>query len=216
MVHGGSIGDALKNGAISAGVGALAGGAIGAVSGAVGAGLNNAKYNKQVAAGLEPTGVKVNIWSGKPVTPGRSSWSFVNHKPVHVKATAGTTGPKPGYEIGGFQSKVDSKDILEFSRKTEFPKKELRKFVSKHGEDFGIESNYKISNGVDYENTIKEFIKSPNTDAIRGTYRGEEVIHFVDVQSSQNLVFRPNGAFWTGWKLGNDQLFWVFSFGKLN
>ena len=50
---------------------------------------------------------------------------------------------------------------------------------------------------------------------IQGTYRGQDVTHFVDPISGLNVIGDADGAFFTGWKLGAEQLENVLGRGSL-
>lgn len=56
---------------------------------------------------------------------------------------------------------------------------------------------------------------SPTTQAIKGTYRGQPVTHFVDPQTGLNVIRDSSGNFLSGWKLSPKQLEYVTTTGKL-
>ncbi|RWU06864.1 hypothetical protein DWB63_03660 [Pseudodesulfovibrio sp. S3] len=58
-------------------------------------------------------------------------------------------------------------------------------------------------------------LNSPTVKAIEGTYRGDEVIHFVDPKTGLNMITKRNGEFLSGWKLNNKQLTNILSRGSL-
>lgn len=58
-------------------------------------------------------------------------------------------------------------------------------------------------------------LDAPGTQQIKGTFRGQPVLHNVDPKTGLNVMTKPNGEFISGWKLSNDQLSNVLSRGSL-
>jgi len=117
---------------------------MGAAFSAVQIGIHNAKVNTALARGVKNPGVKLNYWTGEPVQPGRSAWSFSNAKPNYVKARI---------EIGNVEflgTPVDDvADDVVLRGTTEFPdllnvgdKGNIIEFT-KHGFDQSISRGFK-------------------------------------------------------------------------
>ena len=68
---------------------------------------------------------------------------------------------------------------------------------------------------ADASRAINSHINSPSVQIIKGTYRGQDVIHYLDPKTGLNVVSDPAGNFIDGWKLGTDQLKSVTTSGRL-
>jgi colicin D len=76
----------------------------------------------------------------------------------------------------------------------------------KHAEDFGVKGNWRPSRNAEYEQALRDHVADPDTQLIRGTYRGEKADIFYNPNTNNALVIRPNGDYWTGWKLSPQQV----------
>jgi hypothetical protein len=91
----------------------------------------------------------------------------------------------------------------------------LQKVFTKHGSDFGLRGNWNPGRATDVSRAINSHINTPGVQAIQGTYRGQNVIHYLDPKTGLNVISDPSGGFIGGWKLGPDQLKSVTSSGRL-
>jgi len=89
-----------------------------------------------------------------------------------------------------------------------------RKF--KHAENFGIQgNNYNPSKGKEFQKAIESHVYSPDTIKIKGTYRWNNVIHYFNPKTNNNVITNSNGDFISGWRLDADQIKNVTTRGKL-
>ncbi|WP_207260286.1 hemagglutinin repeat-containing protein [Desulfovibrio sp. Huiquan2017] len=89
-----------------------------------------------------------------------------------------------------------------------------RKF--KHAEDFGVEGkNYNPSKGEEFRKALDAHIHNSDTVEIKGTYRGQEVIHYINPKTGNNVMKSKSGDFISGWRLTVDQIENVLKRGKL-
>jgi hypothetical protein len=88
-----------------------------------------------------------------------------------------------------------------------------RKF--KHAEDFGIEGTYNPSNGQAFGQAINRHLNAPGTSRIEGTYRGQPVIHYLDLNTGLNVISDRAGNFISGFRLNPSQLQNVRTRGSL-
>lgn len=68
---------------------------------------------------------------------------------------------------------------------------------------------------IKFKSAINAHINSPNIRVIRGTYHKQSAIHYVNPQTGLNVISKPNGQFWSGWKLSSDQLRNILNHGNL-
>ncbi|MFW6154176.1 MAG: putative Ig domain-containing protein [Planctomycetota bacterium] len=101
------------------------------------------------------------------------------------------------------------------SRILQIGTRDLQKVFMKHGSDFGLRGNWNPGRAVDVSRAINSHINSPGIRAIRGTYRGQGVIHYLDLSTGLNVISDPYGRFVGGWKLGPAQLQSVLTSGRL-
>jgi hypothetical protein len=95
-----------------------------------------------------------------------------------------------------------------------YPEKQLQaKF--KHAEDFGVTGNWNASAGKDFQQALEKFAKDPSNVLKSGTYHGEPATLIYNETTGVCEVLRPDGTFWTGWKLGAEQLRNVVERGTL-
>ncbi|MBF9319420.1 YIP1 family protein [Mycobacteroides chelonae] len=96
------------------------------------------------------------------------------------------------------------------------PAQQLQKKF-KHASDFGVTGNYNTQNAQLFQKAVEDFMANPSTIHIDGFYRRGESPAILSVNPTTGLtaVLHPNGEFWTGWKLGPDQLAHVLQEGAL-
>jgi RHS repeat-associated protein len=85
----------------------------------------------------------------------------------------------------------------------------------KHADQFGVFGNANKQTLAQFEAAIISHTKSPSTQTISGTYRGNPVTHHLDTKTGLNVITKPSGEFVSGWKLSPAQFQHVISSGKL-
>jgi hypothetical protein len=85
----------------------------------------------------------------------------------------------------------------------------------KHAGDFGIIGSANNQTLAAFEAAIQKHIQSEETQVIQGTYRGQPVTHFLNPTTGLNVMKKPSGEFWSGWKLSEEQLMNLRSRGSL-
>jgi len=85
----------------------------------------------------------------------------------------------------------------------------------KHARDFGVTVNSNPAGWKKLIEAMQRHLDAPGTQAIKGTYRGQPVIHHVDPKTGLNVMAKPNGEFISGWRLNCDQLCNVLTRGSL-
>jgi len=93
--------------------------------------------------------------------------------------------------------------------------KQLQKKYLKHAADFGLSGNWNKTAASKFSSEINQHINSPGIKIIQGTYRNQPAIHYLNPNTGLNVISRPNGQFWSGWKLGPEQLQGVLKDGRL-
>lgn len=95
-----------------------------------------------------------------------------------------------------------------------YPEKQVQaKF--KHASDFGVAGNWNASAGKEFQQALEKFAKDPANVLKQGTYHGQPATLIYNESSGVCEVLRPDGTFWTGWKLGTEQLRNVVEHGAL-
>jgi len=84
------------------------------------------------------------------------------------------------------------------------PRQLQRKF--KHAVDFGVMGKYSRQQATMFERAIRVHVENETTQMIPGTYRGEPVTHFVNLQTGLNVMRDMQGVFVSGWRLTSVQL----------
>ncbi len=85
----------------------------------------------------------------------------------------------------------------------------------KHASDFGVTGNWNKAAAGRFSSAINQHINSSGVKAINGTYHGQPAIHYLNPETGINVISRPNGQFWSGWKLNPEQLRNVLEHGGL-
>ena len=85
----------------------------------------------------------------------------------------------------------------------------------KHAKDFGIEGNFSSSNAKRYSDAIKRHISSSETEVVKGVYRGNESLIFIDRQTRLGVITKPDGSFVSGWRLTEDKITHLFKGGVI-
>ena len=97
----------------------------------------------------------------------------------------------------------------------DIPERGLQKVFDKHGKDFGMTGNWRPARNAELLDAIKAHVNAAGAKAIKGTYRGKDVLHHVDPTTGLNVITDLNGKFIGGWKLGVEQLESVLASGRL-
>ncbi|WIY03849.1 colicin D domain-containing protein [Amycolatopsis mongoliensis] len=96
-----------------------------------------------------------------------------------------------------------------------YPEKQLQSHF-KHAKDFGVDSNWSRAAANEYEQALRRFAEDPANEVnLAGTYRGDPAILIYNQFSRVCEVLRPDGTYWTGWKLNPQQLKNVVERGSL-
>ncbi|MEM0938685.1 MAG: colicin D domain-containing protein [Bacteroidota bacterium] len=85
----------------------------------------------------------------------------------------------------------------------------------KHAADFGVTGNWNKAAAGRFNSAINQHINSPGIKIIQGTYHKQPAIHYLNPKTGLNVISRPNGQFWSGWKLSPGQLQNVLQHGGL-
>lgn len=88
-----------------------------------------------------------------------------------------------------------------------------RKF--KHATDFGIAGNPNKAKLAEYSASLNQHINRPGVRRIEGSFRGSDVIHYVDPVTHLNVMTDRAGNFISGWRLSDEALNHVLTTGKL-
>jgi hypothetical protein len=173
-------------------------------------GLNVAGFVPGVGEPFDVLNGIVYSLEGKPVDAGLSYLSAV---PVWGYAANAGKGVKYGSDFMQGAGKFGD-EIVEAT----FDSTQLQaKF--KHAEAFGIEGSWNKVNADKFKQAIQDFIKSPETQTIKGSYgRGAQeipVIHKFNPTTGQNVILDTKGNFISGWKLSPDQIRHLTTTGKI-
>jgi hypothetical protein len=103
----------------------------------------------------------------------------------------------------------------EIDRTISISSKQLQKKFKKHAVDFDVHGNYNKANAEVLRKAIDEHVKKLTSVPIAGTYRGQDVIHYLDPKTALNVIKDLHGNFVSGWKLSPAQLQHVLKSGKL-
>jgi hypothetical protein len=86
----------------------------------------------------------------------------------------------------------------------------------KHAGDFGVVGNANSDEALAaFSSAIQGHVDGAGTQAIRGTFRGQSVVHHVDPSTGLNVIQRESGGFLSGWRLSEEQLEHVLTTGNL-
>ncbi|HEU5128588.1 MAG TPA: colicin D domain-containing protein [Glycomyces sp.] len=133
-------------------------------------------------------------------------------KAVQAEAEKGRSRPS---EPSGEPSKPTGPDgSSKPSDSVTFSDKQLNKKF-KHAEDFGIEGNNNRANQQKFKEALIEHVDAPGTQRIEGTYRGQDVIHYVDPATGRNVMTDRDGNLLSAWTLNEAQLQNVTTRGSL-
>ena len=127
--------------------------------------------------------------------------------------TAGKAVGKAAKKSGKWVQRKASK-FTASNRNINFAEKQVQEKF-KHAHQFGVKGNYSKANAQTFKKALEDHTKSFSTEAIKGTYRGKEVIHYLDPKTGMNVMTSPKGEFISGWKLEAHQIEHIIKIGKL-
>ncbi|MCP2291653.1 DUF6531 domain-containing protein [Nocardia amikacinitolerans] len=94
--------------------------------------------------------------------------------------------------------------------------KTLNKKYDAHAGDFGITGNRNKTNLEQYVAAMKAHMTDVDTRIYRFNYRGQgSAIGFINPDTGLMVMLRSDGKFWSGWKLGENQLAGIIQKGYL-
>ena len=85
----------------------------------------------------------------------------------------------------------------------------------KHAADFGVTGEWSATNAALFRAAVERHVHSPATRRIEGTFRGRQVVHYIDLVSALDVMVTSSGAFVSGWRLNPQQLRHVLKNGRL-
>lgn len=85
----------------------------------------------------------------------------------------------------------------------------------RHAVDFGVAGHYNLVNTARFEQALRAHVADQATLMIDGTYRDEQVTHFVNPNTGVNVIRDAHGSFMSGWRLNPLQLHNVLTRGML-
>lgn len=85
----------------------------------------------------------------------------------------------------------------------------------KHAPAFGVSGTLNNAGLATFSDAIQAHVGAAGTQSIRGTFRGENVIHNVDPLTGLNVIQRESGEFLSGFRLSERQLEHVLTNGNL-
>ncbi|WP_440099377.1 polymorphic toxin-type HINT domain-containing protein [Streptosporangium sp. H16] len=100
--------------------------------------------------------------------------------------------------------------------KADFSYKLVQKKYKSHAHQFGVHGNENKANVLEFAKKLKEHMAAPGTKMFRFKYHGQGIaIGFIDMKTGLMVMLRPNGAFWSSWKLGANQIDDIVRKGEL-
>ena len=85
----------------------------------------------------------------------------------------------------------------------------------KHASDFGVEGNYNSKNSEKFQSALESHLTDNGTQKINGTYHKQDVTHYYNQQTGNNVVVDKDGNFVSGWKLSDKQRQYLEENGSL-
>ncbi len=81
---------------------------------------------------------------------------------------------------------------------------------------FGANSQMTGTTELEFERALEQHLTDPNTQLVRGTYRGDPANIYVNSGTGNAVITDPSGNFISGWKLSPAQMNYVTTTGSLN
>lgn len=125
-------------------------------------------------------------------------------------------GPPEGPEEWPTNNWRKNGEDEELPRKYTFRRGQLQHAYDKHGKDWGLSSPQNSRNLAIFREKITQHMNSPTTQIVKGYYKGDRMIAFVNPRTGLHVGFKPNGEFWTSFELGPNQLRGLLEYGKFS
>ena len=142
--------------------------------------------------------------AGKVAIKVGNKLSNINLKPADKSNFNGDGGV-----VGASGSEIVNKNIDIIFKDSQLQKK------LKHAGDFDLPTKYTKENLLNFKEAIKEHMNATTTTKIYGTYRGQQVTHYLDKKTGLNVIIDNKGEFLSTWKLNNSQLNNLINRGSL-
>ena len=94
----------------------------------------------------------------------------------------GKTGEALGELFGRTSSKGGASKVLQIGDR------DLQKVFGKHGKDFGLSGNWNPERATDASRAINAHINDSATKILKGTYRGQNVFHYLNLRTGLNVI----------------------------
>ena len=96
-----------------------------------------------------------------------------------------------------------------------FDEKQLEKKFMKHAGDFEVCGACNSQSISEWRKALESHVLSSRIKEIKGSYRGNPVIHLFDSATSLNVICTEDLIFISGWKLSLPQVEALLTTGKL-
>ena len=94
--------------------------------------------------------------------------------------------------------------------------KTLSKKYDAHAGDFGVTGNRNSANLKTYVQAMQDHMTDPDTKIFRFNYRSQgSAVGFIKPDSGLMVMLHTDGTFWSGWRLGDNQLTDIIDNGHL-
>ncbi|HEY2042671.1 MAG TPA: colicin D domain-containing protein [Jatrophihabitans sp.] len=126
---------------------------------------------------------------------------------VPAMQTAMSSTPNPNIESAD-AAKISDEIAAHEVPEPNYPEGQLQRHF-KHAKDFGVDQNWSNAGAKAYEDALRKFagdLANSIKTADVGRYRGEPAILIYNENTRVCEVLRPDGTYWTGWKLNVQQL----------
>ncbi len=124
-----------------------------------------------------------------------------------------SSGPAAAAAAGPPEDEDPDDDDREISFSSQ---SKLQKKYSKHGHIFGLPRNYSRQNGEAFKMAIRDHMKDPNTQVVKGTHRTtQKVTHYFNPKTRVNVMKDQNGEFVSAWRLSDDQIKHLLTSGNI-
>lgn len=97
-----------------------------------------------------------------------------------------------------------------------FQRGQLQHAYDRHAADWDIHGPQNNENLALFKERMVQHMNSPSTRIVRGYYKGDRMIAFINPRTGLHVGFRPNGEFWTSFRLGPTQLRGLLEYGKFS
>ncbi|WP_199905979.1 colicin D domain-containing protein [Campylobacter concisus] len=156
--------------------------------------------------------------SSKLANIGKNGDNIVkNNKPSDTKsATTNSNNNGNNWNNNGNDGMIvaEGSEVVNKNIDIVFKDSQLQKKL-KHAGDFDLPTKYTKENLLNFKEAIKEHMNATTTTKIHGTYRGQQVTHYLDKKTGLNVIIDNKGEFLSTWKLNNSQLNNLINRGSL-